>query len=90
MAELQFSSTWEHLEHIGSTSIPGLAAKQVIDLMAAANDLDHVLQFERKALLPLGYSRLETGMTQRLFYRRDPGSPARSRTHWSTPARRRP
>jgi len=76
MAQLQsvFPSTWEHLEHIGSTSVPGLAAKPVIDLMAATTDFDQVLQLERKALLPLGYARRETGMTGRLFYRRDPGA----------------
>jgi GrpB-like predicted nucleotidyltransferase (UPF0157 family) len=30
------------IEHIGSTAVPGLAAKPVIDLMAAAADLDQI------------------------------------------------
>jgi GrpB-like predicted nucleotidyltransferase (UPF0157 family) len=66
---------WDHLEHIGSTSVPGLAAKPVIDLMAATTDLDRMIQIENPALLTLGYIRTETGMTGRLFYRRNPGTP---------------
>lgn len=30
------------IEHVGSTSVPGLAAKPIIDLMAATGDLDGV------------------------------------------------
>jgi GrpB-like predicted nucleotidyltransferase (UPF0157 family) len=57
------------VEHVGSTAVPGLAAKPVIDLMAATEDLDGVVAHER-ALLDLEYRRLETGMPERLFYRR--------------------
>jgi GrpB-like predicted nucleotidyltransferase (UPF0157 family) len=58
------------IEHIGSTSVPGLAAKPIIDLMAAAPALERVLERE-KILLGLGYQRHDTGMSGRLFYRRD-------------------
>ena len=75
MAELHAAlpSAWDELEHIGSTSVPGLAAKPVVDLMAATPDLAHVVAAEGDALSPLGYVRLETGMTGRLFYRRETG-----------------
>ena len=58
------------LEHIGSTSVPGLAAKPVIDLMAATPALAAVTDRE-PALLALGYRRRDTGMPGRLFYPRD-------------------
>jgi GrpB-like predicted nucleotidyltransferase (UPF0157 family) len=58
------------LEHVGSTSVPGLAAKPVIDLMAAVPALGAVTDREA-ALLALGYWRLDTGMPGRLFYPRD-------------------
>jgi GrpB-like predicted nucleotidyltransferase (UPF0157 family) len=31
------------IEHVGSTAVPGLAAKPIIDLMAATDDLDRVV-----------------------------------------------
>lgn len=65
---------WEQFEHIGSTSVPGLPAKPVIDLMVSTADLDDVIGSEKEKLAPLGYVRLETGMTGRLFYRREPGT----------------
>ncbi|HEY3981888.1 MAG TPA: GrpB family protein [Streptosporangiaceae bacterium] len=58
------------LEHVGSTSVPGLAAKPVIDLMAAAPALAAVTDREA-APLARGYGRLDTGMPGRLFYSRD-------------------
>ena len=58
------------IEHVGSTAVPGLAAKPVIDLMAATEDLDGFAAHEQH-LLDLGYRRLETGMPERLFYRRE-------------------
>ena len=42
------------LEHVGSTSVPGLAAKPVIDaciVVASRRDIPHVI----KALAPIGY-----------------------------------
>jgi GrpB-like predicted nucleotidyltransferase (UPF0157 family) len=58
------------IEHIGSTSVPGLAAKPIIDLMAATADLDRVVEQEG-ALHRIGYLRQDTGMPGRLFYCRD-------------------
>lgn len=57
-------------EHVGSTSVPGLAAKPIIDLMAATDDLDDVLAADG-ALEEIGYRRIDTGIPGRLFYRRD-------------------
>jgi GrpB-like predicted nucleotidyltransferase (UPF0157 family) len=56
-------------EHIGSTAVPGLPAKPVIDVMAATADLDGILAQEDE-LGKIGYERVETGMPERLFYRR--------------------
>lgn len=58
------------IEHIGSTAVPGLAAKPVIDLMVATPELSIVVDQEA-ALAALGYQRYETGMLDRLFYARD-------------------
>jgi GrpB-like predicted nucleotidyltransferase (UPF0157 family) len=67
------------VEHVGSTAVPGLAAKPVIDLMAAATDLDALLADE-DALGKIGYQRVETGMPERLFYRRE-GKPVAYHLH---------
>jgi len=69
-ADLIPLGVFDAVEHIGSTSIPGLAAKPVIDLMAAAAGLDAVAAAE-DALAGLGYHRFDTGMPDRLFYYRD-------------------
>lgn len=55
------------IEHIGSTSVPGLAAKPIIDLMAAAADFGAVEAREDR-LADLGYRRHANGMTERLLY----------------------
>ena len=56
------------IEHIGSTAVPGLAAKPVIDLMAAVVDLADV---DAKPLAELGFQRHENGMTDRLLFVRE-------------------
>ena len=43
------------IEHVGSTSVPGLAAKPVIDLMAQLTDLDVVVDQVSGALGELGW-----------------------------------
>jgi GrpB-like predicted nucleotidyltransferase (UPF0157 family) len=57
------------LEHIGSTSVPGLAAKPTIDMMASVRRLldGHAAQ---PALAALGYEPADTGMRERLFFQR--------------------
>lgn len=57
------------LEHIGSTAVPGLAAKPIIDMMGAVHQLDAVAP-----LLPVlkayGYQIIVTDMPQRYFLRK--------------------
>ena len=57
------------LEHIGSTAVPGLAAKPIIDLMGAVHQLDAVVP-----MLPTlrwhGYQVIATDMPQRYFLRK--------------------
>lgn len=55
-------------EHIGSTAVPGLRAKPVIDMMAAVPDLSETDLVE--ALNGLEYAVFETDMKNRLFLRR--------------------
>lgn len=55
------------IEHIGSTAVPGLAAKPTIDLMAAVKDLEAVKPFEER-LEALEYRPHFNGMTDRLLY----------------------
>src|SRR5438093_7650108 len=45
------------IDHIGSTSIPGLAAKDVIDVQVTVAALD--AEVIASALAPLGYTRRE-------------------------------
>lgn len=67
------------IEHVGSTAVPGLAAKPVIDLMAAAEAVPAVEAAEG-VLSGLGYRRIDNGMPERLFYRRE-GDPAAYHLH---------
>jgi GrpB-like predicted nucleotidyltransferase (UPF0157 family) len=49
--------TVRRVEHIGSTSIPGMAAKNVIDLQASTDDLDRAAGVLDAPLAALGYVR---------------------------------
>lgn len=59
------------VEHVGSTSVPGLAAKPIIDLMAGVEDLDSAAESLGAHLPPLGFLAQDNGMTERLFFHRD-------------------
>jgi GrpB-like predicted nucleotidyltransferase (UPF0157 family) len=64
------------LEHIGSTAVPGLAAKPTIDMMASVTSLQDGLA-AGTALAELGYQLVDTGMPDRLlFQRRAAGTPS--------------
>ena len=54
------------IEHIGSTAIPGLRAKPVIDIMAATATLSAARSLLPR-LMALGYAEIATGMPMRLF-----------------------
>ncbi len=57
------------MEHVGSTSVPGLAAKPVIDIMAALDRLGDA-DPHLPALRALGYEPRVTDMKDRLFLQR--------------------
>ncbi|MDT0341584.1 GrpB family protein [Streptomyces litchfieldiae] len=67
-----------NVEHVGSTSVPRLVAKPVIDLMASVAALDDVTADREAVLERLGYRSQETGMPGRLFYYRDTDAGRRS------------
>jgi len=58
------------IEHIGSTSVPGLLSKPIIDIMLGVEP-DHGLAGVRTALVALGYEDMgEAGVPGRLYLRR--------------------
>ncbi|MDJ0946386.1 MAG: GrpB family protein [Kiloniellales bacterium] len=66
------------IEHIGSTAIPGMPAKPLLDMMAAVSGLADLAGLER-TLRRLGYQPLgPMGVPGRLLYTRGPRS---GRTH---------
>lgn len=62
------------IEHIGSTAVPGLPSKPVIDMMTAVAALPEPAPFARR-LAGRGYVLTETGMRDRLLFQRS-GRPA--------------
>jgi GrpB-like predicted nucleotidyltransferase (UPF0157 family) len=62
------------IDHIGSTSVPGLKAKPVIDIMVSVRELD--LGAVKELLLSLDYAHVPIDDDDRLFFRK--GMP---RTH---------
>jgi GrpB-like predicted nucleotidyltransferase (UPF0157 family) len=60
------------IEHIGSTSVPGLCAKPVIDVLIGLADL-RLTDEQISAMETLGYHYLgEHGLPGRLFFRKEP------------------
>ena len=63
------------IHHIGSTAVPGLSAKPIIDIMVAVTQLTSPEDYGRK-LQPLGYEYHDSEEAGRIFFRK--GMP---RTH---------
>ncbi|HEY1574550.1 MAG TPA: GrpB family protein [Pseudonocardiaceae bacterium] len=59
------------IEHFGSTSVPGLAAKPVIDIAVAVRDVDEDGAGLADAVRSLGYVPFDAGMPGRLLLTRD-------------------
>lgn len=70
------------IEHIGSTAVPGLAAKPVIDIMIGVDSLARADDECIQPIVGLGYEYVkafEQEMPERRFFRRD--SPVGRRSH---------
>jgi GrpB-like predicted nucleotidyltransferase (UPF0157 family) len=57
------------IEHVGSTAVPGQAAKPIIDMMAAVENLQEV-EVLLESLTNLDYHLFDAGMRNRLFLRK--------------------
>lgn len=60
----------EKLEHYGSTAIPGLSAKPVIDMMAPVESLDAADALVEQ-LAAAWYRKIDAGFFKRRFFRRE-------------------
>jgi GrpB-like predicted nucleotidyltransferase (UPF0157 family) len=63
------SASFLDIEHIGSTAVPGLRAKPIIDIMASVEVLADV-QRMAPSLQAIAYHPIETGMKDRVFLRK--------------------
>jgi GrpB-like predicted nucleotidyltransferase (UPF0157 family) len=59
----------DHFKHIGSTAVPGLTAKPVIDIMLGVNDINEFNKKNSLVLERLGYDYVQT-LEQEFPYRR--------------------
>lgn len=67
------------LHHVGSTAVPGLPAKPIVDILAVVSDV-HALDAQTGRFEELGYEAMgEFGLPGRRYFRRD--DPRGVRTH---------
>lgn len=65
-----FGSNLVTLHHIGSTSVPGLSAKPILDMLAEVRDINAVDEIN-PAMTHLGYQALgEYGLPERRYFRK--------------------
>src|SRR4051794_38913089 len=68
------------IHHIGSTAIPGIHAKCVIDMLAVVDDVRRLDDEANPRMVALGYEAMgEFGIPERRYFRRDDA--AGNRTH---------
>ena len=68
------------IEHVGSTAVPGLAAKPIIDLNATVPDLDAARREMPRPLVALGYEhRPQDAVPERILFCLGPED---NRTHY--------
>src|SRR5215471_16827725 len=59
----------DELQHYGSTAVPGLSAKPIIDMMAPVASLEHADALG-KLLASAGYRKIDVGFFKRRFFRK--------------------
>ncbi|WP_421792037.1 GrpB family protein [Hyphobacterium sp.] len=65
-----FGAALTDIDHIGSTAIPGILAKPVIDILGSANDLSKI-DARNAEMLALGYEpKGEHGLAGRRYFRK--------------------
>jgi GrpB-like predicted nucleotidyltransferase (UPF0157 family) len=77
------------IEHIGSTSVPGLAAKPIIDLLVGVQSLTKAKSIYMGPLLALGYTYIpeyETWLPGELFFRKGMPGPWTHHVHVMEPS----
>jgi len=67
-------------EHVGSTAIPGLASKPVIDMVAAVDDVSRIVEIAEQ-LGALGYAAWHSTPGRRTLQRRDARGNATEHLH---------
>jgi GrpB-like predicted nucleotidyltransferase (UPF0157 family) len=60
----------DELQHYGSTAVPGLSAKPIIDMMAPVTSLDRADALGTH-LASAGYFKIDAGFFKRRFFRRE-------------------
>jgi len=68
------------IEHIGSTAVPGLAAKPILDMLAGITDLNAARQ-AIPVLAELGYRHADHRPHEALWFYKQPGEEYELRTH---------
>jgi GrpB-like predicted nucleotidyltransferase (UPF0157 family) len=77
------------IEHVGSTSVPGLAAKPIIDLLVGVHSLTAARSCGIEPLQTLGYTyvpQYESWLPGELFFRKGPPGPWTHHVHLMEPA----
>lgn len=77
------------IEHVGSTAVPGLAAKPIIDLLVGVRSLTEAQSCGIEPLQALGYTYLphyESWLPGELFFRKGPPGPWTHHVHVMEPA----
>ena len=68
------------IEHVGSTAVPGLAAKPILDMLAPVHDLREA-RAAAPELAALGYRREDHRPQEALWFYKQPGEDYQVRTH---------
>ena len=77
------------IEHIGSTAVPGLASKPIIDLLVSVSSLEQAKQRCIEPIHALGYiyvPEYASWLTGELFFRKGPPGPWTHHVHLTEPS----